>query len=54
MLWISLLFKCFRILWDVMYLFFLFVNGEVLIWKVMVIVGLFIERGGSVLIVLIL
>lgn len=33
-----------------MNLFFLFVKGEVLIWKIMLMVGLFMVRGGNVLI----
>lgn len=54
MLCISLFLRCFRMLCDVIYLFFLFVNGEVFIWNVMVIVGLLIVSGGSVFIVLML
>lgn len=54
MLCISFFFRCLRILCEVMNLFFLFVNGEVFIWKVMVMVGLLMFSGGSVFRVFIL
>lgn len=54
MLCISFVCKCFRMLCDVMNLFFLLVNGEVFIENVIVIVGLLMLSGGNVLMVFIL